>query len=89
MIPQAWLPAKRGRIFTIMKTPKNAYGRPETLRRGPFPCKGEPVSRAITGNTGMHYTPEQAAWMKEHKPLYYTGKLHLDINHLPAHLRSL
>ena len=37
----------------------------------------------------MTYTPEQAVWMKENKPLYYTGQLKLDIHHLPLALRSL
>jgi hypothetical protein len=32
-------------------------------------------------------TPEQTAWMKANKPLYYTGKAVSDIPHLPANLR--
>ena len=69
-----------------MKTPKDAFGRPETLREGPHTCKG---SSCQSISQPMTYTPEQVVWMKENKPLYYTGQLKLDIHHLPVELRSL
>jgi hypothetical protein len=51
-----------------------------------FPCRG---SGAAGYSNNMRYTPEQQAWMEENKSLYYTGSLHLDISHLPQHLRHL
>lgn len=69
-----------------MKTKTLPFGHPETLREGPFPCKG---SNPDTIRDSMVYTVEQRAWMKENKPLLYTGKLNLDISHLPQHLRHL
>ena len=36
-----------------------------------------------------HLTPAQVAWMKENKPLYYTGRALTDIHHLPQHLRHV
>ena len=70
-----------------MKKSKNYFGDPLTMRKGPHPCRGS-VS-GVTGRNTMQYTHEQVAWMKENKPLYYTGDLFKDIHHLPPALRSL
>ncbi len=67
-----------------MKTPRDAFGNKTTHPEdGPYECKG---SGADGFSNNMRYSPEQVVWMKENKPLYYTGKLHLDISHLPKHL---
>lgn len=56
---------------------------------GPFPCKGaRPVDfvRDASPNN-PRLTPTQAAWMRENKPLYYTGIAINDLPHLPQELR--
>ena len=58
-----------------------------TKRRGPFPCKGS--GRPIKEAPQRTMTSEQIVWMKENKPLSFTGDLRLDLIHLPAHLRHL
>ena len=53
--------------------------------KGPFSCKGSRLTLAETPQRSM--TSEQIAWMKENKPLYFTGDLWKDLIHLPQHLR--
>jgi len=61
------------------------YARREIGHAG-FECKG---SGGRHSSLHMNYHWQQAEWMLENKPLYYTGKLALDIVHLPQHLRHL
>jgi hypothetical protein len=51
---------------------------------GPFQCKGHPLA-GITQPAPL--TPAQHAWMRENKPLYYTGNPLQDLSHIPQHLR--
>ena len=62
------------------------FGHPDTLRNGPFHCRG---AFGQSSSLHMSYHPRQAVWMLENKRIYYTGKLTLDIHHLPLELRSL
>ena len=64
------------------------YGHPDTLRTGPFRCKGSPLWPS-TYRPENNYHPRQRVWMQENKPLYYSGVLMNDLPHMPAHLRSL
>ena len=68
---------------------KLPFGHPSTHPQQPggYQCKGSnnPFYDAVP----MDYHPQQASWMQENKPLYYTGDLDLDIHHLPQHLRHL
>ncbi len=58
-----------------------------TKHQGPFPCKGAIQDCGSDPHHSM--TSEQVAWMKENKPLYFTGDLWLDLPHLPQHLRHV
>lgn len=71
-----------------MSQSKLPYGHPSTLREAPpegFHCKGSAMTFTNTSDSSM--TAKQVAWMKEHKPKYFTGDLMQDMNHLPQHLR--
>lgn len=57
-----------------------------TRYRGPFPCTGTPQ---LDSKPEREMSPEQIVWMKEHKPLYFTGDLWKDLIHLPQHLRHV
>ena len=56
------------------------------IHKGPFPCKGH---QTVSGEIHREMTAEQIAWMKEHKPSYFTGDLFKDLIHLPQHLRHV
>ena len=53
---------------------------------GAIKCEGV---RGINSPIQRTMTSEQIVWMKENKPLSFTGDLRLDLIHLPAHLRHL